>query len=704
MVADGEPIPDQESKTVTAPTLVAMGDALVDALFTGESSNPLYRGATGGGTVWNVAAGVATGGHSVVAVGARGDDWRGELAAASLDGLGVVVRWRTLERKLTRLICQVPDHAPRDLLDARPPFRLLGECVLCKRPTPQGRIATSSHQDPLPDGPGILLVDRLTKVRLEAAGNARSRDWLTVADVGRMDFVRYLSPTVLLSHLQAFDLLVMPERIARAVAKKLGVGSPDELGSAGVKALLISTLAERGAQVIDLRSDDVVRKTEVSASSGGPIVDDVGAGDALLAKTIDLMLTDGRTSPRALTLEAVTGALEVAQDSARSALAGVGARSHLASAASPVPHGWNGQPLSVLQELLQPDRPCPLCDAGRRRDRSVDRPTVGGRRNVSLLGQRVAAAISHSSALEGMSRALAVPGPSVFVGSGGSFPAALAGSMAMNRHGLGSAIAMRPLEYLQLRPAAQQVVAITYSGRNADIVQVAEAASELGVGSIALVTGATELAWAEERSAVWVISYGGAARAERGFVSIAATVQPTAVVAASVLGPQEVLRLPAFSEDVSADMADAAALISQAEPPAVIEVIGSGWAMPAMLDIESKLTESALGVARIHEAKDFSHGRFLSVLGRPVRPRVLFLGAGKRSTYEEHLLEVLGTHALVVEVRSEVPGLLGCVDLLAHCQSLTEQAARQLGRDISRPQSIPPDGLQLYSWDDSLDD
>lgn len=689
---------------MSPPTLVAFGDALVDALFTGDPGDPIYRGAAGGGTAWNVAAGVASEGHAAVAQGGRGDDWRGEVAASSLDELGVVVRWRTHERKLTRLICQVPDRSPRDLLDARPPFRLLGQCILCQRPTPQGRIASASQHDPLPDGPGLLLVDRLTKVRLDAAASARSRGWLTVADVGRMDFVRYLSPSVLLNHLQAFDVLVMPERIVTAVTKKLEAESLEQLSLVGLKGILITTLAERGARVSDLRSAGAVRHVDVAASGGGPVVDDVGAGDALLASIIGSMLSDGSSSPTALTIGTMAQYVADAQDSARTAVSGVGARSHLPSATASLPTGWTGQSLSVLRELLQPDRLCPLCDAGRPRSRSVDRPKVGARRNVSLLGQRVAAAISHSSALEGMSRALAVPGLSVFVGSGGSFPAALAGSMAMNRHGRGSAIAMRPLEYLQLKPAAQQVVAITYSGRNADIIQVVEAAGETGVESVALVTGATDLRWVEGRTAVRVISYGGAARAERGFVSIAATVQPTAVVAAAVLGQQEVLRLPAFTDATAADLADAAALISQAPEPAMVEVIGSGWAMPAMLDIESKLTESALGVARIHESKDFSHGRFLSVLDRPVRPRVLFLGAGKRLRYEERLLSVLRDHALVVEIRSEVAGLLGCVDLLAHCQSLSEQAARQVGKDISRPQSIPKAGLELYSWDESLDD
>jgi hypothetical protein len=122
-----------------------------------------------------------------------------------------------------------------------------------------------------------------------------------------------------------------------------------------------------------------------------------------------------------------------------------------------------------------------------------------------------------------------------------------------------------------------------------------------------------------------------------------------------------------------------------------------------MIDLESKLTEADLAVTRLHEAKDFSHGRFISVLDHQPRPAALVVGVGPPTSYEEVLLAILRDHCVAVEMRSPEREVLGACDLLIRGQHFVQELGRSLGRDISRPERIPADGLLLYRWKGPLD-
>jgi hypothetical protein len=204
-----------------------------------------------------------------------------------------------------------------------------------------------------------------------------------------------------------------------------------------------------------------------------------------------------------------------------------------------------------------------------------------------------------------------------------------------------------------------------------------------------------------------VISYGhpdAAGNTERGFVSIAGTVSPAALWTAAVSPRSEIVELArdlptAVAEDLKAAERLAAAI--EAEAP--VAVFGGGLAWPAMHDMESKFVEGDLGELQVHEAKDFSHGRFVSVLTpeRSQRMAVLF-GVGPPSDYEvllqDTLQESAGEDFLPVALLTERPGLPGALELLSRVQFFATHCAQLLGRDISRPEWIPPAGLELYRW------
>ena len=258
------------------------------------------------------------------------------------------------------------------------------------------------------------------------------------------------------------------------------------------------------------------------------------------------------------------------------------------------------------------------------------------------------------------------------------------------------------MDYLRTAGPTDAVIMVSYSGANADTAAVLTHARDLNVGRIALVTASVRppLANLLGRSDL-VISHGnprGAGSPERGFVSIAATVAPCALFAAAIAGAGELAHLHRQLPDVlEGDMALGSRLAQAMRDELALAVIGGGWAWPAMLDIESKWAEADLGGVAIHELKDFSHGRFLSVLGPQAAQVPLILSTGQQSEYEQLLLGVLDGLS-PVELRTQREGPVGAFELILRSQFVAQRVADSLGRDLSRPELIPEDGLRLYRW------
>jgi sugar/nucleoside kinase (ribokinase family)/fructoselysine-6-P-deglycase FrlB-like protein len=691
----------------TPPAVVALGDPLVDAIFEGPAADPVFAKLAGGGTAGNIAANLAALKLSCHAWGVVGDDWRGDFAVDQLVELGVnVSRIQIVPSRLTRLISEVPNAQPPYLLRRFSPYRLLGDCTLCERPAPTKRCATMTSLPSIPDGPGWLVVDRFSQIAVSAANQARIAGRQTVADIGRLGFIRHMTAQGLRDALTQFDLVFAPRTVASAMASKVGAGEIARLGEAGLRGVLVVTEGPDGAQLIDLRGEEQPTLSRVSPTDLDYVVDNVGAGDVFVAGVLARAWTHDLDIRRESS-DAIGSVVQDAMEDVAQVLKSVGARGHLTVGDDSPRSSWKGQPRSRLRELVQAGAPCPLCDAGTPTTKGGP-IKAGGRRNVSLLRSRVAAALSRADAIQAASEIVNGTGLTVCIGAGGSYAAAVLAALAINRYGPGVGIALRPMEYLLLRPQSNQLLAVSYSGSGPDIQQAILAASAQGIERIFLLTARPQPALLERvgSNILTVAAYGEKShRTERGFVSIAATVAPAAVFAASICGREAVAELAGVATDLSSHIADVAAFLADtlgARQP--IEVLGTGWAVPAMYDLESKFTEAGLGVCRVHEAKDFSHGRFMSVLGQHPRSRALVLGVGKATGYEQRLVEVLRRHCMVTEIRSADDGVLGAVDLLAHVQFVVEHTGRLMDRDISRPKHIEPDGLALYNWSETLDD
>jgi sugar/nucleoside kinase (ribokinase family) len=339
----------------------------------------------------------------------------------------------------------------------------------------------------------------------------------------------------------------------------------------------------------------------------------------------------------------------------------------------------------------------------------------GARRNTSLLLNRMLAAGEHPDAVRIARDILLAPGASIqVVGSGGSLPAAVYIADVLNSHGH-FAMATTPGDVLDSVAAAEILILVSYSGSTRDLAAVAVEAKKRAVRQIVLLTGSRSPALASELRPLHpdvVLSYASPPRGapsggvrERGFVSIAGTVAPCVPWLVAADGLSSVIDMVGRLAGSRSHVAGTATALSGAAAlSGRLHVVYGPGGLPAALDVESKFTESGLPAVTLHEQKDLSHGRFMTVLqpvygSADVLAPVLFVAAGPATRYQSALERSFDqAHVPHRFLRSEAGGITGSLELLTLAQWFSQQFGSELGTDISRPAQIPSAGLRLYKW------
>ncbi|MBK7143351.1 MAG: hypothetical protein IPH75_14860 [bacterium] len=119
-----------------------------------------------------------------------------------------------------------------------------------------------------------------------------------------------------------------------------------------------------------------------------------------------------------------------------------------------------------------------------------------------------------------------------------------------------------------------------------------------------------------------------------------------------------------------------------------------------MLDFESKLTEGGVGTVHLHEAKDFSHGRFILALGKEYAadPKILF-ETEQFVDYTFELKKILQSKGELLVLKAKSKGALAGLELLLEVQYVVTKIAELLELDISKPKwSLISKGMKLYRW------
>lgn len=718
-------------------SIVGVGELIFDHICSpGQRDNEgSLRESRGGGSVFNILANLAQLGWNAAVQGVVGQDAAGDLALADLQGLGVdTTGVKQLPGRRTRLIFEVLGvRNSAQVGGTRHSFTT--KCPVCSRRIETNQrpaLRANTLKEPVPTH--WALYDQLTAGRIEHAKEARKAGAGTVLDLGAVGYLRYQPTARILSHLRLFDLIFLNSKVAASITKRAGIPEAD-LSSLLPGSVLVVTRGEHGATVTDsFGFTDRVRAPEVPR-----VLDDAGAGDALCAHTLNHLARS--TGLRNFRASEVAEALKKAEQEIIEVLGVIGARGHLPQA--PTCAEFNkliGRSFDDVREESKRANICLLCklphsdpnvprslahDADHEPP-AVDTPVrprrLGARSNASLLLNRMLRVAENEQATQGANEVLRGERRRTYVvGSGGSLPAASYISSVLKAYGH-FACALTPGEYLSTPTRSDSVIVVSYSGSTHDHGRVIEAARHNDAPRIVLLTGSSsptlvrELRTMEEDV---YINYSPSVRAsrrgegvrERGFVSITGTVAPCVPWLTAALGIHVVVDMvDRLDSSQSGPRESALALAAAAVTTGRLHVVYGPGGHPAALDIESKFAESGLPAVTLHEQKDLSHGRFITVFQHPsyrspghdevdVLAPVLMLGTGPMSKYQSAVCRALESAQVpTAKIWSDAADLTAPLELLTAVQWFSQEFGNRLGLDISRPKSIPEEGLRLYKW------
>jgi sugar/nucleoside kinase (ribokinase family) len=750
--------------------VLCVGQAVVDHVFCEQEGEYIYQWSRGGGSSANIAANFAALGRKSTFVAEGDDGQLTDLARRDLECMDVdvvVVDRPSIDR--TQALFQFCDataatqKSPKfehrfcvfspDWREAREKKQMRSGEFIAPSPSRLTQMEivrrAADHQ--------VACFDRPIAAYVDIAASLRGKGVFTVLDWGHASGLRFLTGTRVVSILRSFDIILMTRKVWTHLAHRVTVDGRDSeartetervlqvLKGRGVNGTIVVT---DGARTLSCMDCTTLAYVEVPPYSGA-VFEASGAGDALLSRFVHRLLGTGTRGPRKHDFESKALALSSAVESLGDVLGGLGARCHLRALTNLfLDRRASG---SSLHEILGGDISRFLgrgAEAALSAGSTAEGPKDSARKG-SVTGRRVNGLVQKSIGLletEGVVTATretlqSIVGTGAVVGSGGSYTVANFIAQCINHRAKTDpgtlAVPMHPLEFVRAEKAFDWLIVISNSGTTRDCADAMRFGyHRCGIRRMILISGTAtpEIGQTDEFQAEdtvhTVLEYPArSGQLERGFVAISAVVAPCAVWTAALEGASATaslleryqalavgdldlslerladpelefegsfLHLPVVTNDLRLPHA----------PPIHAIAIGSGWCRPAIVDLESKFVEGRLGWIQLHDDKEFSHGRFMSVLtaGSSIDLCVYYMAASSETAYSRALLKTLEANDQladrVLTVRTVQEGALGGLELLVRTQFFVAQIARRVSVDISKPgqQNIPKHGLDLYRW------
>lgn len=669
-------------------SIVAIGTLIVDAYFRANADGPRsFLGYGFGGTAFNVLARLPdTWKKSFIYQSGTDGFSQGFSSQCEREGI-LPVPCLTTRPRCAQVLFRVLEDDTYPWCDNR----FHKPCPICGRIPMDESVSvgspSASEIEQLSNeiaGASILFVDRVNKGTQLAMQIAKKRGVLTIMDIGSLSFVRYVPTVRLKQFLGQCDILFASSPVVESLVRRMGSPDSSSLLSLGPK-FMVELGGSSGLTLYSKRGES----NEVAlfpAPNVEVIRDTSGAGDAVISGVIKSLLETG------VSHSAVVNGLNTGIERAADCIAQVGAREYLIGSIPGVS--------PVLVEYHRPDE-CPFSSpltaelqisAARRRSVTSS--------NVSALWSRSLFSTESYPEMQKLARFIREsPGPILVSGTGGSSAAAAFVADMIRVETRKSAFRVFPRQSIESPVRGASMIGLSYSGRSTDVIHALKNNISQG-GCSLLLTGNEKVIEAE---GIEVVSYGKAGRSkERGFLSFVGTVSPSLFGCAALCGTSAVHELDVLVQNNMSSWRSLGIKIGavvKAEP-SVLHVIYDGPTHAAAVDLESKMAESGLLVVQLHEAKDFSHGRFVGVAaGSSLANAVLVLRTGRQNRYLSSLLKILRAtdHTFFDLDFQGAPTIVSATSLVA-TQYIFDGIARRLGVDPSRPRLKNREFLRLYRW------
>lgn len=304
----------------------------------------------------------------------------------------------------------------------------------------------------------------------------------------------------------------------------------------------------------------------------------------------------------------------------------------------------------------------------------------------------------------------------ICIGSGGSsIPSEYTKTIINNTFGV-DIQTMFPKEYLETNTEKYMehlnLICFSYSGSSPEIVQLLNGK----YNKIYIVTKANEkelkISLKENNvdiSKIRIISYNNQSTKERGFLSIEGIIVPSLIVHMLIKNIKKEKMIKVFKEQLEKQREKVEKYFKENNEQLkrafkknnIIDIYYDNYTKPIMCDLESKIVETGIFRCTIHEKKNFSHGRFITLEKYPSDVQI-YLKLKKDTKYDNELLKYLKIYSKnLIILESDEENDNGILELLIYSQLFIYEISKLIKKDLSNP-DYSEDSMKIYRYNKEI--
>lgn len=304
----------------------------------------------------------------------------------------------------------------------------------------------------------------------------------------------------------------------------------------------------------------------------------------------------------------------------------------------------------------------------------------------------------------------------ICIGSGGSsIPSEYTKTIINNTFGV-DIQTMFPKEYLETNTEKYMehlnLICFSYSGSSPEIIQLLNGK----YNKVYIVTKANEedlkISLKENNvdiSKIRIVSYNNQSTKERGFLSIEGIIVPSLIVHMLIKNIKKEKMIKVFKEQLEKQREKVEKYFKENNEQLkkafkennIIDIYYDNYTKPIMCDLESKIVETGIFRCTIHEKKNFSHGRFITLEKYPSDVQI-YLKSKKDTKYDNELLEYLKIYSKnLIILESDEENDNGILELLIYSQLFIYEISKLIKKDLSNP-DYSKDSMKIYRYNKEI--
>ena len=304
----------------------------------------------------------------------------------------------------------------------------------------------------------------------------------------------------------------------------------------------------------------------------------------------------------------------------------------------------------------------------------------------------------------------------ICIGSGGSsIPSEYTKTIINNTFGV-DIQTMFPKEYLETNTEKYMehlnLICFSYSGSSPEIVQLLN--GKYNKAYIVIKANEEDLKKSLKEnnvdiSKIRIISYNNQSTKERGFLSIEGIIVPSLIIHMLIKNIKKEEMLKVFKEQFEKQREKVGKYFKENNEQLkkafkknnIIDIYYDNYTKPIMCDLESKIVETGIFRCTIHEKKNFSHGRFITLEKYPSDVQI-YLKSKRDTKYDNELLKYLKIYSKnLIILESDEENDNGILELLIYSQLFIYEISKLLKKDLSNP-DYSEDSMKIYRYNKEI--